>query len=132
MNTKFARLILLAAALCFGSLSSLMAADAPKPYVEMSNKIFKALEAGDFDQFMGDADESFKKSTKKGTFDGIAGQIGPRLKGGYDLVYLGDLKRSGGVQLTLWKIVFKAGGDDMAFNMNVKDGKVASIGFPRL
>ncbi len=131
MNTKFIRLTVLAAAMLAGCLSSLSAAEAPKAYADLSAKIFKALEVGDFDLFMSDADAAFSSSTKKRTFDGISAQLTPQLKAGYVLAYLGELSRSGGVQVTLWKIVFTKGGDDMPVNINVKEGKVAGIGFPR-
>ena len=131
MNTKFVRLTVLAAAMFVGCLSTLSAAEASKEYTAMSAKILKALETGAFEEFIADGDNSWKK-LQKGQFDGIAGQIGPRLKAGYEVSYLGELKNAGGLQVTLWKIVFKGGGDDLPMTMKVKDGKVAAVGFPRL
>ena len=62
---------------------------------------------------------------KKDQFDGMAAQIGPRLKAGYELTYLGDLKeratsRSGGLH-------FQDGGDDALATLSTKDGKVGGF-----
>jgi len=129
MNTKFVRLTVLAAAMLAGCLSSLSAAEASEEYAAMSGKMLKALETGNFEQFIADGNAAWKK-LKKGQFDAIAGQLGRRLKAGYETSYLGEFK-SGGVQVTLWKIVFKSG-DDLLMTMKVKDGKVAAFGLPRV
>jgi len=34
--------------------------------------------------------------------------------------------------MTLWKITFTSGGDELFVTMGVKDGKVTSFGLPRI
>jgi hypothetical protein len=46
-----------------------------------------------------------------------------KLKAGYDLAYLGDLNQRG-YQVTLWRIRFKSGGDDLLATLSMRDGKV--------
>ena len=130
MNRKFFRTALVATAMFAAGLVSLSAANAPQGYEAMSSKLVTALETGTFEQFIADGDASWKK-LQKSQFDGISGQLAPRLKSGYTLGYLGELTLRG-AQLTLWKITFKSGGDELFVTMGVKDGKVRSFGLPRI
>ncbi len=96
----------------------------------MSSKLFTALEKGDFEMFVADGDTAWK-GLKKPQFDGLAAQMGPKLKAGYAVTYLGELKRGTAVT-TLWKLDFKGNADDMLATMTVKEGKVNGFGLPRL
>ena len=43
----------------------------------------------------------------------------PRLEKGYDLAYMGEL-RKGGFKTYVWKIAFRDGGDDVLATLSVK------------
>ena len=120
----------MATAMFAAGLVSLSAANAPQGYEAMSSNLVSALEAGSYEQFISGGDASFKRLPKS-QVDGISGQLAPRLKAGYTLSYLGEIKRQD-AQLTLWKIAFQSGGDELFMTMGVKDGKVTSFGFPRI
>jgi len=130
MNRKSLRTALVAIAMFTAGLVSLSAANVPQGYEALSSKLVTALETGTFDQFIADGDASWRK-LQKSQFDGISGQLAPRLKTGYKLAYLGELTLRGG-QMTLWKITFTSGGDELFVTMGVKDGKVTSFGLPRI
>lgn len=128
MHTKFLRLALLLTAL-FSSTVVASAAEASKEITAMATKLFTALEKGDFDMFIADGDTSWK-SLKKPQFDGMAANIAPKLKAGYGITYLGELKLRGN-QVTLWKLDFKGNADDMLATVTIKEGRVNAFGLPR-
>ncbi len=91
----------------------------------MSSKMIRAIEKADYDAFVADGDATFKQ-IKKELFDTVAAQLAPRFKGGYDVSYLGELRQHGH-HITLWKISFKDGGDDVLASLGMKDGKVSGF-----
>jgi hypothetical protein len=60
--------------------------------------------------------------------DALEKHVGSRLKGGFEATYLCQVKK-GGIQVYLWKLTFKDGGDDLVALMALQDGKVASLHF---
>jgi opacity protein-like surface antigen len=129
MNLKFIRSTFVASALFAGCMTSAFAADASKEIEAISKKMVGALENAKYDDFIADGDAGWKK-VPKASFDSMANGIGPRLKAGYTLTYLGEIKQ-GGAQVTLWRIAFKTG-DDLLAKVSIKDGKVTSFGLPRI
>jgi len=127
MSLKFIRSSLIATALFAAGLTA-SAAD-NKANEALSTKMVSALETGTFDNFIADGDAGWQK-LQKSQFDSMSGMLSPRLKAGYTLSYLGELKLRG-AQVTLWRIAFKTG-DDLLVTMAVKDGKVSSFGLPRI
>lgn len=128
MKTKFLRLAFLIAAL-FGSSAVASAAEASKENTAMATKLFTALEKGDFEMFIADGDASWK-ALKKPQFDGMAANVAPKLKAGYGLIYLGEMKLRGN-RVTLWKVDFKGNADDMLAVVTIKEGKVDGFALPR-
>lgn len=56
---------------------------AEAPVAEASLKrMLAALESGSYDDFLWDAEEPFRVALKRTTFDAVAAQMAPRLKGG--------------------------------------------------
>lgn len=129
MNLKFIRSTFVATALFAGCMTSAFAADASKEVDAISKKMISALENAKYDDFIADGDAGWKK-VPKASFDSMANGIGPRLKAGYTLSYLGEIKQ-GGAQVALWRIAFKTG-DDLLAKVAIKDGKVTSFGLPRI
>jgi len=85
-----------------------------------------ALQSGSYDEFLSDAETPFRDALKRTTFDAVSAQIGPRLKGGFALTYLGTLSQVG-YAVNLWKIAFKDGKDDVLAKISTKDGKVGGF-----
>ena len=99
--------------------------EAPKEEHSFSEKIISAIQKGDYNSFIADGDEAFKK-LKQEQFDSVATQLAPRFKAGYEITYLGDLQQHG-FHVTLWKLRFKDGKDDALATLSVKEGKVSGF-----
>jgi hypothetical protein len=126
---KSLRLALLAIGLLVAGSSR--AAEATPEVAAIARKIFLALEQNQFREFLADADNTWRR-LERSEFDRLVAQIEPKMKGGYDLAYLGEIKRAGGVVQTLWKLTFKANGEEVLANLDVKEGRVSRFGFPRI
>ncbi len=113
--------------LCAAALTTTVAfaAEAPADAKTASDKLFTALVNDDYDAFIADGNDAFK-GLKKEQFETVVQQLGPRIKAGYTVTYLGDLKEKG-YAVTLWKITFKDGGDDLLGTLSIKDGKVGGF-----
>jgi hypothetical protein len=59
-------------------------------------------------------------------FDALCGELAPRLKAGYTVSFMGEIKRHGG-RATLWRVRFADGGDDALATLSVNDGRVMSF-----
>jgi len=87
-----------------------------------SAEIMQATKDEDYQTFVADGDRAFKQITEL-QFKAVCVQITPRLKAGYDLVFLGGLKQHG-YHVTLWKVAYPDGGDDELLTLSVKNGKI--------
>jgi RNA polymerase sigma factor (sigma-70 family) len=85
-----------------------------------SAKIIQAVKDKDRQAFEADFDGTVKPVTES-QFKALCAQTTPRLKAGYELVFLGALKQKG-YHLTLWKVAFTDAGDDMFMTLSVKGG----------
>ena len=117
---------LAAAGFALGLLVSLSAlaqsADAKAQFMKMVT----AVEKGDYDSFVENAEPAFKAALPKTAFDSGSLTIFVRMKGGYTTSYLGTL-RKGGFAVSYWKLAFKDGKDDVLVSMALKDGKVGQF-----
>lgn len=66
------------------------------------------------------------RGLKKEQFEAVVSRLSAKLKNGYDLTYLGDLNQRG-YEVTLWRIRFKSGGDDLLATLSMKDGKIGGF-----
>jgi RNA polymerase sigma factor (sigma-70 family) len=87
-----------------------------------STEIMEATKNEDYQSFIADGDNAFKQITEL-QFKAVCVQITPRLKAGYDLVFLGALKQQG-YHVTLWKVAYTDAGDDELLTLSVKGGKI--------
>ena len=92
------------------------------------DQLLNAIKAKDREAFVADATDAVKKETTKEAMDLLEKHVGSRLRGGYEATYLCQLKK-GAIQVYLWKLAIKDGGDDLVALMALKDGKVASLHF---
>jgi hypothetical protein len=98
--------------------------DAPaRPFLD---KILTAIEDNDYESCVADFTESFKAQTTKQIVSGISEQFSPRMKKGYDVIFLAELKQRG-QKAYLWKLTFNDGGDDFSVKIWLKDGKVSGF-----
>jgi len=121
-NLSFVRPLFAAACL---AAAPALAADAPKEDAAASSKLLTAVEKADYESFVADGEAAFKRLPKP-QFEAAVAQLAPRLKGGYEAIYLGELKQHG-YRVTLWKLSFKDGGDDALATLSMKDGKVGGF-----
>jgi hypothetical protein len=102
--------------------SSVCAMDAPIASQAQATKLVSAIISDDFGSFVADGSAAFQ-GLKREQFEAVVSQLSSKLKNGYDLTYLGDLNQRG-YEVTLWRIRFKSGGDDLLATLSMKDGKV--------
>ena len=126
MNTKSLRSIILVATLLLCSPALLTAADAPSDAAAISAKLFAALENTDYAAFVAAGDAVFQQKLKPEQFAAVAAQLAPMLKAGHAVTYLGELQQKG-FRVTLWKLSFRQGGDDLLVTLSLKDGKVGGF-----
>jgi hypothetical protein len=122
MKLKQLRLIMIAAAALLAGVLRASAAEPSKEETAASARLLAAIEKGDYASFVADGTKEFAALPKE-QFDAMAAQLGPVLKAGYDVSFLGDLSQKG-FHVTLWKLHFKDGGDDALAELSMKDGKV--------
>ncbi len=86
-----------------GALASLSAfaqsADAKTQFMKM----ITAVEKGDYDSFVENAEPTFKAALPKTAFDSGTITIYVRMKSGYTTTYLGSLSK-GGFSVSYWKL----------------------------
>ncbi|MEI6323417.1 MAG: hypothetical protein WCP60_09965 [bacterium] len=105
-----------------GVLTALHASDAPSDAQAESTKLLNAISGGDYAAFIADGSDAFKGITKT-QFDAVVAQLSTEMKAGYEATYLGDLNQKG-YQVTLWRLRFSSGGDDLLATLSLKGGKV--------
>lgn len=119
------RSLLLAAALLVGGSLAASASEPSKADEALAAKLVTALAQSDHAAFVVDGETPFQRITKE-QFAAVAGLLAPRLKAGYAISHLGDLRQMG-YRVTLWKISFADGGDDALATLSLKDGKVGGF-----
>ena len=125
MNIKSIRLIALAIAMLVGGLAVLRAAEPAKEDAATVSKLITAIEKSAYEAFVADGEAPFKQ-LKKEQFEAVAAKIAPKLQAGHEVSYLGVLMQKG-YRVTLWKISFKDGSDDMLATLSMKDGMVGGF-----
>jgi hypothetical protein len=124
MTTKAVKAVLIAAAVA-ACIAIGCAPEAAKKDAEVVAKLVAALETFDYTAFCADGEPGFKGITPE-QFHAVASALGPKLKAGKSVSYLGDLKQRG-YRVTLWKIAYNDGSDDGLATLSMKDGKVGGF-----
>ncbi len=81
--------------------------------------LFEAIEADDYANFTRAITDEFKTALPKKLFATVTASIGPRLEKGYDLAYMGQI-RKGGFKTYVWKIMFRDAGDEVLATLSIK------------
>ncbi|MDD5503261.1 MAG: hypothetical protein PHH26_07355 [Candidatus Thermoplasmatota archaeon] len=105
-----------------------MAANPDESARPVLDKLLKAVEANDYKSFVSDGADAFKTGITKEIFEGVSKQMAPRIKKGYTVFYLGELKQQG-MSVYLWKLVYKDGENDTLAKLVLTGDKVAGVLF---
>jgi hypothetical protein len=92
------------------------------------SSLLAAITTNNYDAFVANAAPALKTRITKEEFKRVSTQLSPRLKKGYELQYLGSLKQQG-VEVFLWKIIYKEAGTDMIAKLVLQGDKVAAFWF---
>ena len=111
---------------CLSGLASAVLGQAPPQVEATMKKMLVATQENSYEDFVADGDSTFKGGMTRQMLDGVNQQLGPRLKAGYTVSYLGKLNQHG-FAVHLWRLEFKDGKDDLLATMSVKDGKVGGF-----
>lgn len=92
------------------------------------NKLLAAQTARDYNAFVQDADDGVKAALTATQFNASCDILNARTKGGYDVAFLGELNKNG-IEIYLYRLRFKDGGNDLLATLSLRNGKVAGILF---
>ncbi|WP_051470255.1 hypothetical protein [Fischerella sp. PCC 9605] len=88
--------------------------------------LMAAIEENNYDNFVAAGNAAFKEGITRQMFTRVSAELAPRMKKGYEAVFLGELRQQG-YRVYLWKLTFKDGGDDLLAKLSLKDGKVGGF-----
>ena len=124
IRRMFTALLLMAAALLI--VPAVQAASsggsADKPVVE---QLLNAIAQNDYQRFISQGTPAFA-SVGEANFQQVADVVSPRLKQGYTVQHLGNLRQQG-LDISVWKISFADNGDDLLATLNVTQGRVGGF-----
>jgi hypothetical protein len=92
------------------------------------NALLAAIATNNYDALVANAAPALKTRITREAFSQVSTQLSPRLKKGYTLQYLGSLKQQG-VEIFLWKVIYRDGGDDLLARLVIHEDKVAGFWF---
>ena len=121
-RTKTFVTVLLGAGLLFSLSALAQSAEAKAQFTKM----ITAVEKGDYESFIENAEPTFKAALPKTAFDSGTLTIYVRMKSGYTTSYMGTL-RKGGFSVSYWKLAIKDGMDDVLVSMGLKGKKVITF-----
>lgn len=114
--------VLAALGLAVPSQAATPGAAADEPVV---HQLLDAMAQNDYKAFVGQGTPEFSALDQQ-QFSQVATALSPRLKHGYTVQYLGNLRQQG-LDISVWKIGFKDQGDELLATLNVRDGKVGGF-----
>ena len=92
------------------------------------HQLLNAQALKDYEAFVAHGTLELKAALGKTQFDAASDFMNNRLKGGYEVDPFGELNQRG-LQVFLYRLRFKDGGDDMLGVMSLKDDQVGGIYF---
>jgi aminopeptidase-like protein len=97
------------------------------PPEKVLNMMIEATKNRSFADFMAEASDQLRAELTVQNFEGVCGQLSPRLQKGYKTKYLTKLRKEDQMMVYLWKLEYADGKDDSLITMAVKNKKVAGI-----
>lgn len=88
-------------------------------------QLLDAMANNDYQRFTANATPDFA-AIDPAQFVQVSNSLAPRLQKGYSVDYLGNLRQQG-LDISVWKVSFQDGGDDLLATMNVQDGRVGGF-----
>lgn len=122
------RSLVVALALCAGVAHAQPAAAAQLSADLLFHQLLDAQATKNYDAFVAHGTTQLKAALTKTQFDASSDLMITRLEGGCDIDPLGELNQKG-MEVYLYRLRFKDGGDDMLSTMALKNGQVAGIYF---
>jgi len=98
----------------------------PDATAAIVKKMVAAIVANDHDAFVEHGDAELKSADNKEILKTMNPRMLPPLRKGYEISYLGTMNAQG-YDISLWKITYKAGGDDSLVTLYMKDGVVGGF-----
>ena len=136
MKIKLRELALLVGGFVIGAVVALLLTpravhNAPQPGSPIDptaqrcfNTLLAATAAGDYNQFVSVANDTFRRGITPSMFDSISQSLGPRTQhGGCTPTYLGQFRQNG-TQVSLWRLAFTDGGDDRLARLSMLQDRV--------
>ena len=107
--------------------SAAVASDSPPAEAQrMFTALITAIEKSDYPAFQREGNPAFQAGITPQVFSSVSSQLAPVLKGGYDTTFLTELKQKG-LQVFLWKIAPKSGGDQFVGKLVIEGDKAAGF-----
>jgi hypothetical protein len=130
MKTTLSRLQCLLAALLISVIApyAAVAASQESGVDKTLRSMLEAIQKGSQEDFAKEGDEAFKKDATQAVVDRAKELHGDRLKNGYQMTYLTELKQKG-KKVHFWKLTFKDNGDDLLVRVTFSNGKVVGFFF---
>jgi hypothetical protein len=97
------------------------------PPEKVLNMMIEATKNRSFADFMAEANDVMRADLTLQNFEGVCGQLSPRLQKGYKTKYLTKLRKEDQMMVYLWKLEYADGKDDGLITMAIKNKKVAGI-----
>ena len=88
-------------------------------------QLLDAVAKNDYESFTADGTADFA-AIDQAQFVQVSESLAPRLQKGYSVEYLGNLQQQG-LDISVWKVSFQDGGDDLLATLNVQDGQVGGF-----
>lgn len=95
---------------------------ADKPVV---HQLLDAMAQNDYQRFISQGTPDFA-AIGEADFSQVAATVGPRLRQGYSIEHLGNMRQQG-LDISVWKISFTDQGDDLLATLNVTHGRVGGF-----
>lgn len=96
------------------------------PPEAVCRRMLEATKSKSYEDFVAEGDDNLRAALTRQMFDGVSGMVGPKLRKGYQISYLGQLRQDG-ADVFLWRLDFTGEKDQALVKMAMKDGKVAGI-----
>ncbi len=88
-------------------------------------QLLEAMAKNDYQAFIAQGTADFA-AIEQAQFAQVADSLSPRLQKGYSVEYLGNLRQQG-LDISVWKVSFQDGGDDLLATLNVQEGRVGGF-----
>lgn len=92
---------------------------------QIVEQLLSAMSQNDYQAFTAQGTQEFA-ALDQAQFSQVATSLAPRLQQGYSVKHLGNLQQQG-LEISVWKLSFKDGGDDLLATLNVQNGRVGGF-----